>query len=57
MAKMSFEEWMAKADRAVGLKGLSIYDLPDMDYRTMYDEGMSPKAAARKALRNAGDCL
>ena len=51
----SFEAWMREVDREVGLLvGLSYLDLPDLAYRDMYESGKSAKAAAKKAVRNAG---
>ena len=57
--QMTFEAWMAKAD-VVCLaisgeysSGLSIHDLPDCPFRDWFDEGVSPKSAAHRAIRNA----
>jgi hypothetical protein len=56
MAKKSFQSWMQEVDAAVSKKyGLSAYDLPDLDYYSMYEDGLSPKGAAAKAIRSARD--
>ena len=52
MKKLSFEQWMEKVNSALPI---SSDDLPDVCYRDWYDEGMSPKAAAREAMKNAQD--
>lgn len=56
MPKLSFEDWVARIDTELdALVGLSHDDLPDWDYRSAYEEEMSPKAAAMKAIKNAGE--
>lgn len=48
-----FDVWMAKVDAAVEKKiGLSVYDLPDLCYRDMFDDGVTPSQAARMAIKN-----
>lgn len=57
--KQSFEEWMRKVDQAVQrITGLGVFDLPDVAYRDWYDDGVSVKSAASRAIKNAGgeDC-
>ena len=50
-----FEAWLARADAVCcKLVGMSIYDLPDYCYRDAFDDGMTPAAAAKSALRAAG---
>jgi hypothetical protein len=50
----SFQSWMAAADAEVSKKfGLSIYDLPDIDYASMYEDGYSPAKAAARAIKSA----
>lgn len=52
---MTFEEWFKKVDEEVqGIVGLSVYDLPDMLYHDMYDNGETAEYVARAALLNAG---
>lgn len=55
MAKrMSFKKWMRIVDGRVWIQaGCSVYDLPDCPYRDWFDRGMTPMAAARKAVKNA----
>jgi len=49
-----FQAWMKKADLACQSKcGMSIYDLADVCFRDMYDDGQTPAYAARKAIRNS----
>jgi hypothetical protein len=52
---MSFEEWMQAVDEAVGVIafGLSVDDLPDIDFRSLYDAGETAQTAAEEALTNA----
>lgn len=49
-----FDGWMEDVDNAVeALAGVSVHDLPDCCYRDWFDEGLSPREAARLALQNA----
>jgi hypothetical protein len=52
---MNFEEWMQAVDEAVGVIafGLSAYDLPDIDYRSLYDADETAQTAAEEALAYA----
>ncbi|MCP5012590.1 MAG: hypothetical protein GY942_21640 [Aestuariibacter sp.] len=52
---MSFEEWMQQVDRVVGniAFGLSVHDLPDIDFRSLYDAGEMAQTAAEEALAAA----
>ena len=53
---LTFEQWMAMVDKKVeSIIGLSTSDLPDICYRDMYDDGMTPASVAREALRNANE--
>jgi hypothetical protein len=55
MAK-TFEEWYREVDLEVSaLIGLGRDDLPDYCYRDAFDDGRSPRQAAKAAIRNAGD--
>jgi hypothetical protein len=49
---MTFEEWMHSVDQVVGdiAFGLSVYDLPDIDFRSPYDAGETAQTAAEGAL-------
>lgn len=52
---MNYEEWKSRVNRHIGnICGMSADDLPDVNYRDMYDSGCSPKEAANEALENAG---
>lgn len=51
----SFAAWMAAVDRAVEAKcGMSAYDLDDAPYADWFEDGVSVKSAASRAIRNAG---
>ncbi|MGH2536193.1 MAG: hypothetical protein ACRDHL_02240 [Candidatus Promineifilaceae bacterium] len=52
---MTFEDWMQAVDAVVGdiAFGLSVHDLPDIDFRALYDAGETAQAAAEEALANA----
>jgi hypothetical protein len=49
---MSFEQWMKDVDQVVGniAFGLSIYDLPDIDFRSLYDADETAQTAAVEVL-------
>jgi hypothetical protein len=54
MNTQTFEAWMQDVDNAVErLTGMSTNDLPDVCYRDMFEDGVKPVSAARKAIRNA----
>jgi len=54
--KKTFETWMKAVDAAVSAEiGLSASDLPDVPYLDWFEDNMSVKAAARKAIKNAGN--
>jgi hypothetical protein len=56
MAKKSFETWMKEVDAAVkALCYLSVADLPDCPFYDWYEDGVSPKAAARRVVKNANE--
>ncbi len=52
---MTFSEWMEAVDQAVAdiAFGLSVYDLPDIDFRSLYEAGETAQAAAEEALAYA----
>jgi len=52
---MTFDEWMQHVDKVVGhiAFGLSVYDLPDIDFRSLYDAGETAQTAAEEALAAA----
>jgi hypothetical protein len=53
--KRSFELWMADVDNEISsrLDGMISADLPDVCYRDWYDANVSPKIAAKRALKYA----
>ena len=55
MRRKSFEEWkqaVTEHVRKMTHHMLDAEDLPDIDYYSMYDVGMSPALAANRALKN-----
>jgi hypothetical protein len=56
---MTFAEWMRAVDTVVGdiAFGLSVLDLPDIDFRSLYEAGEMAQTAAEAALANAGLAL
>ncbi|HRQ42348.1 MAG TPA: hypothetical protein PLD25_30905 [Chloroflexota bacterium] len=52
---MTFSEWMEAVDQVVAdiTFGLSVYDLPDIDFRSLYEAGETAQTAAEEALVNA----
>jgi hypothetical protein len=53
MKDLSFEQWMNAVDDAlVSRIGLSSDDLEDQNYFDMYEDGYSPKTAAKEVLEN-----
>jgi hypothetical protein len=52
---MTFEQWMQAVDVVVGdiAFGLSVHDLPDLDFRARYDAGEMAQTAAEAALASA----
>ena len=50
-----FQAWMKQVDRIVSERtGLSVHDLEDCCYRDWYDDKVSAKSAASRAIKNAG---
>jgi len=57
--RIDFDQWMKDLDNLVERKfGMSIHDLPDMNFRDAYDDGESPadflEEDFREALENEG---
>lgn len=53
MKRLDFEDWMQEVDDAVSdICGLPTFDLPDCCYADWYADGMTPKQAARKAIKS-----
>ena len=49
--EQSFNEWMAKVDKIVERKlGVSVHELPDMNFRDPYEDGVSPEEFVREDL-------
>jgi hypothetical protein len=54
MSSRTFESWMAAVDAAVSqIAFVSVHDLPDIDFRSLYEAGESPQTAAHEALEYA----
>ncbi len=54
--EISFEAWMRAVDKEIdGLCGMSSADLPDVCYQDWYDDEVTPKQAAKRAMKNAGE--
>ena len=50
-----FNAWMRKVgERVWGIAGVSVEDLPDIDYYSLFVVGSTPTQAAKSALLNAG---
>jgi hypothetical protein len=55
-SRLPFSAWMRAVDAAVTKKcGLSADDLPDACYCDWHAQGVSPSAAAARAIRAAKD--
>lgn len=53
---LGFAAWMAAVEAHLDKTcGLSSFDLPDCCYRDWFEDGVSPKRAAAKAMRAAND--
>ncbi len=53
--KKPFEIWIKEVAAAVKKEsGAHLDDLPDCPFQSWYDDGKTAKAAAKKALKNAG---
>ena len=52
---MTFDQWMQDVDQVVGAIafGLSVHDLPDINFRDLFDSGATAQDAAEEALENA----
>ena len=52
--ELTFEQWKNEVNRhLINLSGVGCDDIEDWDYWNAYDDGMSPKVAAKKALNAA----
>lgn len=53
--RIGFQVWMGKVDAAIEAKlGVGSDDMPDAPYDVWHACGITPKAAAKKAIRFAG---
>lgn len=53
---MDYETWKRMVDAEIQKRcGLSADDLDDWRYRADYEEGVTPKRCAARAIRNAKD--
>ena len=53
--KQTFEEWLAKVNGVLESRiGIGTSDLPDIAYTDLYEDGVTPQAAAKKAIEYAG---
>ena len=51
MREMTFEQWMAGVDKQVQRRiGVSVYDLPDWNYRDAYDAGAGVVDTAKDVI-------
>ena len=51
--KLTFDEWLKEVDKwCNALCGCSYRDLPDCCYADWYEDGVSAKSAAKRAIRN-----
>lgn len=54
MQSISFDRWLDAVDNILqGMIGLALDDLPDCNYRDMYDDGFLPYEAAKYAFQEA----
>jgi len=55
MPKLFFDQWMDLVDGYVwAVVGCSVYDLVDCNFQSWYEDGVSAKKAAARALKEAG---
>jgi len=53
--KKTWEEWKAQVNREVSnIAGLDADDLADQPYYDWYEDGVRPKTAAKRALKDNG---
>ena len=54
--KMTFDAWMKSVDAACyKLCGCSVHDLNDICFTDLYEDGVSPTSAARRAIKNMNE--
>ena len=50
-----YEEWIEQVEAALdAIVGMGVDDLPDQSWYDWFEDGMSPSAAAKKAIKNEG---
>lgn len=50
--KKTFEEWFKEVDRAIAHEcGMAALDLSDQPYQDWYEDGVTPKQAAKRAIK------
>ena len=56
---VNFKDWMKQTDEAISrwLHGFTSENLPDCCYRDRYEDGLLPREAAIKAVRNLNSNL
>ena len=55
MTDTTFDAWMKKVDHRIkAMVGLSYRDLPDRNWRDMFDAGWGPREAADMVLSDEG---
>lgn len=53
--KRTFEEWLREVNAFLIVScGLGYEDLPDVNYAEMYEDGVLPRFAAKRAIKAAG---
>ena len=54
--KKTFEEWMKEVNHYISrVVFLTSDDLPDCCYRDWYDDNVTPKTAAKRAIKSANE--
>lgn len=50
----TLEQYISEVDAAVeAISGMSVYDLPDVDFAGLHDSGISPRRAAVQIIKAA----
>ena len=51
--RKTFDQWMKDVATALRAEGLDLRDLPDCPYHDWYEDRVSAKSAAKRAIKNA----
>lgn len=52
--KKTFEQWMSEVNKhLIATVGMSSDEIDDANYAAWYDDGVSPKTAAKRAIKLA----